>query len=157
MHKAARVGVVVAAVLAAALGLAAGAGAQSQRIELVLTDYAFNPSQLALRAGVTYEIVLINRGSVEHEIMIGRGRTTETTAAGEEHGFEENFFDGIEAAVSFEGGLLEVEELVEVEVEAGHQVTLTFTVPAGKQGSWEMACFVPGHYELGMHGTLTVR
>lgn len=146
-------------VAAAALALSGSALAAtaSQRIEVVLSDYAFSPNQLTLQVGKTYEIVLINRGSSEHEFVVGRGGRVSAAEEGGEEGFQENFFEGIDVTVAFEGGMVGAEELGEVEVEPGHQVTLTFTVPAGKQGSWEMACFVPGHYELGMHGSVTVR
>ncbi len=33
---------------------------------------------------------------------------------------------------------------------------MTFTLPTDRRGEWEMACFLPRHYERGMHGALTV-
>ncbi|MEW6045248.1 MAG: plastocyanin/azurin family copper-binding protein [Bacillota bacterium] len=150
--------VVAAAFVAAAVSGVVMAASTPERIQLAMSDFAFNPNQLALQAGKVYEITLVNRGTAEHELMIGRGsRMAGDEQGGEMHGYAENFFEGIEVTVEFEGGMVETGELDEVEVEPGGEVKITFTVPAGKQGSWEMACFVPGHYELGMHGSLTVR
>lgn len=43
-----------------------------------------------------------------------------------------------------------------VGLEPGARSTMTFTLPDALRGEWEMACFLPNHYERGMHGTLTV-
>lgn len=156
MARAVVAGLVVAAAAVAVSGSVLAA-TKPERIQVVMTDYAFTPNQLTLQVGKTYEVVLINRGSSEHEFLVGRGGRIAAAEEGGEEGFKENFFGGIDVTVEFEGGMLGTAELEEVEVEPGHEVTLTFTVPAGKQGAWEMACFVPGHYELGMHGSVTVR
>lgn len=58
--------------------------------------------QFTLQAGRTYEIEPINVGREEHEFLIGRGGLA--GGAGEEHGFQESFFDGIDVSVEFEGG-----------------------------------------------------
>ena len=42
----------------------------------------------------------------------------------------------------------------ELDVQAGGSVTLHFTVPGSAKGTWGFGCFVPGHYDAGMHGTL---
>lgn len=140
---------VVAAILAGS-----PAALAQESVQLVLSDYAFAPNRLVLQSGKAYRLTLVNRGTVEHEFMAGRQMMME---AGEARGYMQNFFDGIEVLVQFEGGAVEVDELVEVEVEPGSEITLTFTVPNGKQGEWEFACLVPGHYELGMHGGMVVR
>jgi len=44
----------------------------------------------------------------------------------------------------------------EVDVEAGGVATLRFTVPATAKGRWEMGCFLAGHYESGMKGTIMI-
>ncbi|MDH3205517.1 MAG: cupredoxin domain-containing protein [Gemmatimonadota bacterium] len=43
-----------------------------------------------------------------------------------------------------------------VGLDAGGRTTMTFTLPADRRGEWEMACFLPRHYDRGMHGMLTV-
>ena len=34
--------------------------------------------------------------------------------------------------------------------------SMTFVLPGDLRGEWEMACFIPGHYDGGMHGTVIV-
>ncbi|HEX6207234.1 MAG TPA: hypothetical protein VF058_02635 [Actinomycetota bacterium] len=41
-----------------------------------------------------------------------------------------------------------------VEVEPGASVTLRLSVPANAAGTWEMGCFITGHYEAGMKAEL---
>ena len=33
---------------------------------------------------------------------------------------------------------------------------MTFTLPEDRRGEWATGCFLSGHYEAGMHGTLIV-
>lgn len=155
MHKW-RMGVVAVAMAAAAVAAPSVALAE-ETVQLVLTDYRFTPDRIVLQTGKTYRLTLVNRGSVEHEFVAGRQLMMAGGGDGEEQRYMTNFFDGVEVLVQFEGGAVEAEELAEVEVEPGGEVSLVFSVPNGKQGQWEFACFVPGHYELGMHGVLVVR
>lgn len=43
-----------------------------------------------------------------------------------------------------------------VEVQAGETVLMTFTLPESRRGEWMTGCFLPGHYDAGMHGALIV-
>jgi uncharacterized cupredoxin-like copper-binding protein len=43
-----------------------------------------------------------------------------------------------------------------VEAKAGQTFVMTFTLPEDRRGEWTTGCFLPGHYEAGMHGTLIV-
>ena len=43
-----------------------------------------------------------------------------------------------------------------VEAAAGETFLMTFTLPEDRRGEWETGCFLSGHYEAGMHGTLIV-
>ncbi len=42
------------------------------------------------------------------------------------------------------------------EAQVGGTVLMTFTLPEDRRGEWMTGCFLPGHYDAGMHGTLTV-
>ncbi|GBD11912.1 hypothetical protein HRbin23_01595 [bacterium HR23] len=45
----------------------------------------------------------------------------------------------------------------ELEVEPGvKDIWVRITIPEEMKGEWEIGCFVPGHYEAGMHTTLIV-
>lgn len=41
-------------------------------------------------------------------------------------------------------------------VQPGETSYVTFTIPADRTGEWTAACFLPGHYEAGMHVDLIV-
>ena len=43
-----------------------------------------------------------------------------------------------------------------VEADAGKTFLMTFTLPEDRRGEWATGCFLSGHYEAGMHGTLIV-
>ncbi len=43
-----------------------------------------------------------------------------------------------------------------VEAQAGQTFVMTFTLPEERRGEWTTGCFLSGHYEAGMHGTLIV-
>ena len=102
---------------------------------------------IVLEAGAPYEIVFANVGTMEHEVLIGRD-VVEVDGALD--GFETNLLDAVEVDVV--GGDWEVgtSGLIEVELEEGESVTIHVTVPAELIGTWEIACFVPGHYQAGM-------
>lgn len=148
---------VMLAIAAASGGLAAPAQRDEEvtELEVVLADYRFEPQALVLRAGRMYRLRLVNRGTVEHEFMVGRGAMA--SAEGDEHGYRQSLLAAMEAAVRFDSGWVEVMGLHEVGVGPGEEVVVTFTVPETARGEWEMGCFLPGHYELGMHGRFAVR
>jgi uncharacterized cupredoxin-like copper-binding protein len=63
--------------------------------------------------------------------------------------------------ISSEDDLPETEEELvanfiywEEEVESGDTATFTFTAPAA--GEYQVVCAIPGHFNAGMEGTLTV-
>ena len=43
-----------------------------------------------------------------------------------------------------------------VEAQAGETFLMKFTLPEDRRGEWATGCFLPGHYEAGMYGTLIV-
>ena len=43
-----------------------------------------------------------------------------------------------------------------VEAQASQTFHMTFTLPESRRGEWNTGCFLPGHYDAGMHGTLIV-
>ena len=43
-----------------------------------------------------------------------------------------------------------------VENQPGETHLMSFTLPESRRGEWTTGCFLPGHYDAGMHGTLIV-
>ncbi|BAS26667.1 hypothetical protein [Limnochorda pilosa] len=141
-----------AAAACALLALAGGGEVLAQEpITLDLTSYAFRPDPLVLEAGKAYRLTVTNSASEEHEMMVGQGM------AGMDHGYTTNFFEDIDVFLDAGDVKVELGELEELELEGGAQVALEFTVPEEKRGTWELGCFVPGHYDLGMHAPLVVK
>jgi len=75
-------------------------------------------------------------------------------------GFDQDFFEGIDLKTETENGA----EFMRM---PGHgtmvllkphgRAIIPFTVPADRIGEWEMACFIPGHYETKMRGDIVVK
>jgi uncharacterized cupredoxin-like copper-binding protein len=136
-------------------------------IEIDMRDHAFTPATLRIPAGHSVTLVFENTGSVEHEFMAGRGVS--------DGDFEVDLFAGLEVTM---GTVTMAEHSADADhdhaagaadhdhaggdhgtmvgLEPGSGTTMTFTLPTDRRGEWEMACFLPRHYERGMHGVLTV-
>ena len=162
------------------------AAAQPVVIEVDMRDYAFSPTPLRIPAGQPVMLVFSNTGDVEHEFMAGRTPVngdfqvdlfegvaveTGTAPAGDhdatphDHPADAAAHDHADApppaadhdhadAGGHEHG--DAGHGTMVQLESGARATMSFTLPAERRGEWEMACFLPRHYERGMHGVLTV-
>ncbi len=121
---------------------------------IVMGEMFFEPNVITVLEGQEVTFELVNEGQVDHEFLVGRGVRLEK---GVPEGYEQDFFEGIDARFSGDGAELEAEEHgTEVYAEPGGSGVLTFRVPDGAPGEWEIGCFVPGHYEAGMRGQLLV-
>ena len=100
-------------------------------VPITMTDaLKFDPATVPAASGETVSFVLVNAGTVVHEFQVG----PEASVAA-------NKVDG--------------KTVVEVaDINGGHVVELTYTFPA--TGAYAFACHVPGHYEAGMKGTVTL-
>jgi uncharacterized cupredoxin-like copper-binding protein len=126
-------GSVAAALLLAATAVA-GCAPSAQTVTITIHYSAFDPSALAVTAGVPIAFILVNEDPIDHEWLIGDEAFHEAHRAGTHpsHGGEPN----------------------EVTVPALEtvQTTLTFDEP----GTLAYICHLPSHEEYGMVGTLTV-
>lgn len=111
----------------AVLGQPADPGAADRTIEVTATDpFRFSPTEIEVAVGETVLFRVTNEGHSLHEFVLG---PEDAHVHGE---------DG-DTAIQVMGG--ETEELA-----------WTFT----EAGSTDFNCFVPGHSEAGMKGTITV-
>lgn len=108
---------------------------------------------IVLQAGQPYELVFVNVGTMEHEVLIGRDVVVED---GVPDGYETNLFDGVTFDVVGEGWELKANGLIEMEFEVGTTITIHVTVPEAFLGDWEIGCFVPGHYQAGMKAPVRI-
>ncbi len=165
-------GLLVAAVslLAVALATPAGAASQVHKVALTMTEFRFEPATIHLRVGEQVVLTIRNKGAAEHEWSAGRG----VVNTQDEKGYHQDLFALLKPNVT--GREYELEKVstrrnakeaaegeqytktlsTEVDVEPGGMATLQFTVPAAAKGEWQMGCFIPGHYESGMKGSLVV-
>lgn len=143
----------LAAILLAACAPSASqppTAAQPAAIQIELKDFAFKPSRITLKAGQSVTLKLVNSDVVEHELLAGR------QANATDGGYREDLFKDVRLEIK--GGKASSHGLPGngVLVEAGKTAEVSFTVP-DKKGTYEIGCFVPGHYVAGMKGTLVVQ
>lgn len=98
-----------------------------------------------------------NPDELEHEILVGRGVAE---VDGELDGYNASLFDLVEADVFVYGPekveIGGVKGFGEIELESGSEAWIRVTFPESTKGSWEIGCFVPGHYDAGMKATLII-
>ena len=146
---------------------------EAVRIEVTLDEYSFSPDPLRVPAGRPVTLVIRNVGRFQHEFMAGRN------AAGDD--FEHDLFADLHvniekvetadadhaehehAAAEHEPGAAGGhahgeghEHGTMVENQPGETFLMSFTLPESRRGEWSTGCFLPGHYDAGMHGTLIV-
>ncbi|MGH2560765.1 MAG: heavy metal translocating P-type ATPase, partial [Thermomicrobiales bacterium] len=109
-------------------------------IVITATDqFRFDPGEITVEEGETIAIVLTNTGQLPHELVIG----DEEVQA--EHENEMADIHGMEAMG---------DKPYAVEAHAGETATLIYTFD--EPGPLVIGCHVPGHYDAGMRGTITV-
>jgi len=120
-------------------GDAGGDAGGAADLQTIATEYQFEPSSWTVEAGADTSIRVDNEGQIVHEwVVLAEGRTIESEdeLPEDESVFESEWVD------------------TEVEVEAGESATHEFTAPAA--GTYQVICAIPGHFDAGMEGTLTV-
>ena len=146
-----------------AFGHAAPASKATRTVEVTLEDIAFAPKSLEVKTGETVRFVVVNKGRLLHEFNLGdaamhaehqkemlkmqaSGMLTSTGVQAMDHGAMDHSATG--------HGAMKHDDPNSVLVEPGKtaELTWTFTQATGL----EFACNLPGHYQAGMVGKLTV-
>jgi uncharacterized cupredoxin-like copper-binding protein len=129
---------VVAVLLAAAvLALTAAASPTPARTVNVTIHFSgFDLPSLQVAPGETVRFVVTNEDPIDHEFLVGDAEMQRVHENGTEpsHGARPG----------------------EISVPAGQTVETTFTFPNRLAPGWEFACHLPGHYDFGMHGSITI-
>jgi len=142
--------VVILCVLATACGGGDVSAPTSPRtVEITINEFSFSPSTLTLNAGETVTLRLHNVGKLEHEFMAGRFATPSK-------GYAEDWLTKAAPALAPHTHAGEMHMGEGLRVSPDWYGTLKLVVPQEK-GTYEFGCFVAGHYEAGMKGTLIVR
>lgn len=110
-------------------------------VNITLTEFGIESSKTDFQVGVPYHFVVINKGQINHEIMIM------PPVMGDMMGMDMGQFD--EMALVMIGA---------DKMTPGMTMPFdyTFTEPA-PVGSLEFACHTPGHYEAGMKLPIIVK
>ena len=121
-----------------AWGIAGDAKAVTRTITLRMgDDMRFAPSHIEVREGETVRLRAQNQGKVMHEIVIG------TKAELDQH-----------AELMKKHPGMEHDEPYMAHVAAGKKGDIVWHF--NRAGSFDFACLIPGHYQAGMTGTITV-
>lgn len=115
---------------------------EARRIDVVVTEFAFDPSSFTVTTGETVQFFIRNEGQEEHEFRVT------TMHAAEEHvasGHEGHDDDG-------EGGHGHEEGLIIIPAGQSRLFSMTFE----HAGEFDLVtCLIPGHFENGMMAELS--
>lgn len=141
-------------------GMAGDAASADRTVAVTLADNYFEPESLAIAPGETIRFVITNEGAVVHEFNIG---------SADMHAHHQE-----EMAMMVEHGVIEIDrinhDMMNMDMGGGHVMShdepnsallapgetaeIVWTFPAA--GSLEFACNVPGHYDAGMVGDISI-
>lgn len=142
-------------------GQPASAAKASRSIDVVMGDMTFDPAALDIKAGETVRFVLINKGQLLHEFNLGNAamhaqhqqemlemqQSGQLTPTAMKQGMAHGSMGHGQAGMRHE-------DPNSVLVEPGKTAELIWTFNEAMR--LEFACNVPGHYQAGMKGKLTV-
>ncbi|KJZ40795.1 MULTISPECIES: plastocyanin/azurin family copper-binding protein [Pseudomonas] len=145
-------------------GQPAPAAKATRSVEVVMGDMSFSPKDIDIKAGETIRFVLVNKGQLLHEFNLGdaamhakhqqemlqmqqSGMLTPT-------GMKEMDHSAMAGMDHSSGQGMKHDDPNSVLVEPGKTAELTWTFT--KATNLEFACNIPGHYQAGMVGKLTV-
>jgi uncharacterized cupredoxin-like copper-binding protein len=132
-----------------------------------MSEYAFSPNTIEAKVGQQVTLELVNKGTLEHEIMFGHDVMMMNSRP---NGYQSDMFEmaNVEPQVMrMREGMSEMGEsehgadhtgFMVVLPKANDSATLTFTVTKDMQGEWEIGCFSQEgvHYDAGMKGKFVV-
>jgi uncharacterized cupredoxin-like copper-binding protein len=127
---------------AAAGGQTATSGGGNE-LTIKMGDYSFTPSTVSTKAGKV-TISAPNDGQVEHELVLFKTDRSPGSLPTIDNEVDE---EGLEAKGVESPGEIE-------EVGPGETKSNTFDLTPGK---YLMICNIPGHFQRGMYGTVTVK
>ncbi|HSG80520.1 MAG TPA: plastocyanin/azurin family copper-binding protein [Acidimicrobiia bacterium] len=94
-----------------------------------MTEFAFEPDTLAVQAGASVTLGLVNTGGIEHNFVI------------------------MSTPIAREGDYDAANAYFERTLAPGESATVTFTGPAA--GTYQIVCSISGHFTAGMIAELT--
>lgn len=101
-------------------------------------DLRFSPAKVSVKRGETVRLIVKNRGQLMHELVLGT---------------EESLSEHAALMVKFPGMEHDEPHMAHVQPGKEHEMGWQFT----NAGTFHFGCLVPGHYEAGMKGVITVQ
>ena len=98
----------------------------------------FTPADLTVKRGETVKLIATNKGQVLHEMVLGTAEELSKHA---------------EMMKKFPGMEHDEPHMAHVKPGASGEIVWQFT----KAGEFQFACLIPGHFEAGMVGKVTVK
>ncbi len=129
-----RRGLLVLGVLGLLVGTSCSPGPSEEEVVITIEHSKFEPEQLEVEAGTTVTFRIRNTDPIDHEFILG------------DESVQRIHEKGTEAHHGAKPG--------EISVPAGGERTTTYTFE--DEGSLIYGCHLPGHYDFGMKGTVTV-
>ena len=120
---------------AAAASRGAAARANAGTVDITIHYSTFEPADLAVEPGETVRFVIRNTDPIDHEFILGDARVQRVHQ------------EGTEAHHPPRPG--------EVSVPAGETVVTIYTFPESPR-ALIFGCHLPGHYDFGMRGAVTI-
>ena len=125
-----------------AVGQPGNAADADRTIDIVMLEkedgsMVFEPALLNMKKGETVRFQITNKGEVDHEFVV------DEVAANQKHKMAMEKYPDMEHA-----------DPNAIRLESGKSGEIVWTF--ANTGKFEFACLIPGHYEAGMHGELTV-
>ncbi|MBK5519773.1 plastocyanin/azurin family copper-binding protein [Pseudomonas sp. TH10] len=138
-------------------GQSAPAAKATRSIEVVMGDMSFDPRAINIKAGETVRFVLVNKGQLLHEFNLGdaamHAQHQQAMLQMQQSGMlTPTGMKAMDHAAMGHGMKHDDPNSVLVEPGKTAELTWTFTKPT----SLEFACNIPGHYQAGMVGKLTI-
>lgn len=119
-------------------GIAGDPANVTRTITLAMTDnMRFTPNRLKVKQGETVKLVITNKGSTLHELILGTSRDLK------EHAEMMRRFPDMEH---------DEPHMAHVKPGTSEEIVWTFNQP----GEFDYACLIAGHFEAGMVGKITV-
>lgn len=139
-------------------------GKATRSVEVVMGDMSFSPKDIDIKAGETIRFVLVNKGQLLHEFNLGdaamHAKHQQEMLQMQQSGMlaptamKEMDHSAMAGMDHSSGQGMKHDDPNSVLVEPGKTAELTWTFT--KATNLEFACNIPGHYQAGMVGKLTV-
>lgn len=133
----------------------------SRTLEIDMTENRYSQEKITVKAGETIRFVIHNKGELVHEFNIGtpamhKGHQKEMMMMVDHGVLEADKINHAKMKMDMGGGkTMEHNDPNSALLEPGKSGEIVWKF--SKAGTFEIACNVPGHYDAGMVGELTVK